>query len=389
MDKLTDWKIFQGNREPHDGIRHLPASPKWRRFNNQDESIIKKTEIDERWEKLKNIAEKNPRDKERGQTFCIQVDQTNDGGDEQNNVVDAVNAALYLRRPLLVTGKPGSGKTSLAYAVAYELQLGPVLLWPITTRSTLQEGLYRYDAIARLQDVQLADKNKDKQPANKDGEHIQLGLRLRDGLLGDKQTNNNQNIGEYIQLGPVGTAFLPSLHPRVLLIDEIDKSDINLPNNLLNLFEEGEFEIPELTRLSKHLGEQEVTVRTKDDSIDAPIKGGRVRCPTFPFIIMTSNGERDFPPAFLRRCLRVNMPQPGEKALKAIVKAQLDAEISEQSQKLIKDFLILLEDGNNLAIDQLLNIVYLVTKERVSLSEINMDNMKNLLLKSLSSAQDR
>lgn len=360
MQKLTNWKIFKGKSESqHDAIKDLPPPPKWRKFNNQDESTIN-DEIKNRWQKLQDLAEKKIRDKERGQTFRIQTDQTND--QDYNNVVDAVNAALYLRRPLLVTANPGSGKTSLAYAVAYELKLGPVLLWPITTRSILQEGLYRYDAIARLQDVQLADKTQNAPLAT-----------------------NHHNIGEYIQLGPVGTAFLPSLFPRVLLIDEIDKSDINLPNDLLNLFEEGEFEIPELARLSKQLGEQEVMVRTKDDNIDAPIKGGRVRCSTFPFIIMTNNGERDFPPAFLRRCLRVNMPQPQEEALKAIVKAQLDIEISEQSQGLIKDFLELLRKGDNLAIDQLLNIIYLVTDKKISSDEINLENMKKLLLQSLSS----
>ncbi|MCC5659176.1 MoxR family ATPase [Nostoc sp. XA010] len=363
---MTDWKIFQGKREPHDAIKYLSPPPKWRRFNNQDESTINKIEIAQRWQKLQDLANENNRDKERGKNFRIQTDQHQDDNGRYHNVVDAVNAAFYLRRPLLVTGLPGSGKTSLAYAVAYELQLGPVLLWPITTRSTLQEGLYRYDAIARLQDVQLADKNKDTQPAN-----------------------NNLNIGEYIQLGPVGTAFLPSLYPRVLLIDEIDKSDINLPNDLLNLFEEGEFEIPEVARLSKHIGEQSVTVCTKDDNIDAPIKAGRVRCSTFPLIIMTSNGERDFPPAFLRRCLRVNMPQPEEEALKAIIKAQLDIDISEQSQDLINSFLTSLANGDNLAIDQLLNIVYLVTNDKVSRSEINLHNMQSLLLKSLSNTQDK
>jgi MoxR-like ATPase len=391
MDELTDWKIFQGNRKPHDTIKYLPPPPKWRRFNNQNESTINEAEIKQRWQKLEDIAKKNTRNEERGKSFCIQTDQRQDDDDDDKyNVVDAVNAALYLRRPLLVTGKPGSGKTSLAYAVAYELQLGPVLLWPITTRSTLQEGLYRYDAIARLQDVQLADKSTVTQPANKNSEYIQLSLPLGDGQLADKPTKNNQNIGEYIQLGPVGTAFLPSFHPRVLLIDEIDKSDINLPNDLLNLFEEGEFKIPELARLSKHLGEQEVTVRTEDDNIDAPIKAGRVRCSTFPFIIMTSNGERDFPPAFLRRCLRVNMPQPEEEALKAIVKAQLDKEeVLEQSQELIQYFIESLDKGDNLAIDQLLNIVYLVTNEKVSKSEINLKKMKSLLLKSLTNAEDR
>lgn len=124
-----------------------------------------------------------------------------------------VNAALYLRRPLLVTGNPGTGKTSLAYSVAYELDLGEVLYWPITTRTTLKDGLYNYDAVGRLQDAKL---NPD------------------DSL---------NRIGKYITLGPLGTALLPSERPRVLLIDEIDKSDVDLPNDLLHVFENGEYTI--------------------------------------------------------------------------------------------------------------------------------------------------
>ena len=70
MDELADWKIFQGNRGPHDAIKHLPPPPKWRRFNNQDESTLNQVEIQERWQKLQDIAKKNTRNKERGQTFC-------------------------------------------------------------------------------------------------------------------------------------------------------------------------------------------------------------------------------------------------------------------------------------------------------------------------------
>lgn len=380
MTESTDWKIFQGNSKPHDEIKHLPPPPKWRRFNhqyedNQNESTINNDEIEIKWQQFQEKVKKNKKDEERGKTFRIQTKQTNDDdNDLYNNVIEAVNAALYLRRPLLVTGKPGSGKTSLAYAVAYELMLGSMLVWPITARSTLQDGLYHYDAIARLQDVQLADRNQVPQPRNPE----------------TNQETNNHNIGEYIQLGAVGTAFLPSPFPRVLLIDEIDKCDINLPNDLLNLFEEGEFEIPELVRLSKHLGDRSINVATKDGN-EVGIKAGRIGCNAFPFVIMTSNGEREFPPAFLRRCLRVNMPQPQENVLKEIVKSQLDlTAISEDSQelKLIKNFVSSIDEGDNLAIDQLLNIVYLVTNENVNSSGIDLEKMKNLLLKSLNSAED-
>ncbi|MFM6859063.1 MAG: MoxR family ATPase, partial [Dolichospermum sp.] len=127
----------------------------------------------------------------------------------------------------------GTGKTSLAYAVAYELGLGEVLHWPITTRTTLKDGLYSYDAIGRLQDAK--DKDKD----------------------------NLAEIGKYINLGSLGTALLPSEKPRVLLIDEIDKSDIDLPNDLLHIFEEGEFEIPVLRRIDDKIAQVEVQTADK------------------------------------------------------------------------------------------------------------------------------
>jgi MoxR-like ATPase len=220
---MTDWKIFTGQGQPHDRITDLPDAPSWRRFDRSPENV----------QAAPDRAALNQRDEQRGKTFRISPTDT--------DLINVVNAALYLRRPLLITGNPGTGKTSLAYRIAYELNLGAVLLWPITARSTLQEGLYRYDAISRLQGVQLQQTTVD--------ENVKAEV--------------SADIGGYIQLGAIGTALLPTEHPkrpRVLLIDEFDKSDINLPNDLLNLFEEGEFEIAELARIAKQ--KETLLVRT-------------------------------------------------------------------------------------------------------------------------------
>jgi len=167
--------------------------------------------------------------------------------------IEVVNAAIHLRRPILVTGKPGTGKTTLAYAIAHELKLGTVLNWSITSRSTLQESLYRYDAIARLQEV---------------------------NRLEQRGVTKDPDIGQFIRLGPVGTAMLPTVYPRVLLVDEIDKSDIDLPNDLLHVFEEGRYEIPELTRISAE--QPEVDVLPADSDAKVTITEGRVACQVFP-----------------------------------------------------------------------------------------------------------
>ena len=216
MSNTNDWHIFKGNAGASHEDWELPPPPSWRPFGRED-------------------ASGKSRRQHKGETFQCPPE-----------VVDIVNAALYLRRPLLITGKPGTGKSSLAYAVAQELALGEVLYWPITTRTTLKSGLYDYDAIGRLQDVRQKERLLEER-----GEGAPQTLDIEEEL---------QSIGSYITLGPLGTALIPADKPRVLLIDEIDKSDIDLPNDLLVALEEGRFEIPELVRIKEKA--PKVSVRT-------------------------------------------------------------------------------------------------------------------------------
>ena len=363
----TDWKLFHGNSENPTPLTEIPDRPPWRSFLPVEE--VDSEEDRQYWETLQAKATEDQRAIARGRSFQIQTD---DNG--YSEIVDGVNAAIHLRRPLLVTGVPGSGKTTLAYAIAYELQLGPVLVWPITARSTVQDALYRYDAIARLQDAQL-DKTR------------------REDNSQNNQPTEEGKLGDYIQLGTVGTAFLPSRRPRVLLIDEIDKSDLNLPNDLLNLFEEGSFNIRELVRRRRQNRENSEqqdsleTVSTADD-LEVEVINGRVQCCEFPVVIMTSNGEREFPPAFYRRCLRLEMPKLTPESLFSIVQSHFNANGSDwaatedQLDKLIQEFLGRDRKADR-ATDQLLNAVYLMTRKDIP-SEAEMDKLKELLFQRLS-----
>ncbi|WP_008310078.1 AAA family ATPase [Leptolyngbya sp. PCC 6406] len=347
----NQWKRFLGNGQSAPLTEAaMPPAPAWRTFMTEAAFAAEREASGERWLAIQTLAEQDTRGQERGESFRLD--------DDYKDVINAVNAALYLRRPLLVTGKPGSGKTSLAYAVAHELKLGAVLSWPVNARTTLKEGLYQYDAVARLQDAQL---------------------------------KRERQMGDYIRLEPVGTAFLPAPVPRVLLVDEIDKCDINLPNDLLNLFEEGRYEIPELVRCKQDFGT--VNVRTADADVFAEITGGRILCREFPFIVMTSNGERDFPPAFLRRCLRLKMPDPSQNktALERIVEAHLrrgqDAvlwpSLQDDVRALVEAFIAKgSAETADIATDQLLNVVYLLTRE-VKPDQDDREQLKTLLLKGL------
>ena len=176
----------------------------------------------------------------------------------------AVNAAITLQRPLLVKGEPGTGKTMLAVQVAKALGV-PLLEWHIKSTTKAQQGLYEYDAVSRLRDSQLGD------------------ARVHD-------------IHNYIVKGMLWQAFSQD-KPVVLLIDEIDKADIEFPNDLLR----------ELDRMEFYVYETRELVKAKQR----------------PIVFITSNNEKDLPDAFLRRCFFHYIRFPDDQTMKAIIEVQI------------------------------------------------------------------
>jgi MoxR-like ATPase len=319
---------------------------------------------------------------------------------------DLVNAALFLRRPILITGDAGVGKSTLAYAVAYQLGLGNVLRWGVTSRSTLKDALYQYDAIARLHELSAAregglgsTQQTGIRPVNNvissAGWPAKLWSSIHPGRVGDsgarqsRQTEPQpaEDVGRFITLGALGTALLPTradgYFPRVLLVDEIDKSDADLPSDLLHILEEGSFYIPEIGRQPILSGAEVVTVRTSDRAIpEVKIpRDGWVRCDDFPFIVMTSNGERDFPPAFLRRCLRLDIKRQPDDLRRIVAKHLADAADTKEVLSLIEDFSDRV-DGKKatLATDQLLNAIFLLQSGFKPLEK----SLRDAILRSLS-----
>src|SRR5437868_1923295 len=172
----------------------------------------------------------------------------------------AVDCALALQRPLLVKGEPGTGKTLLAEAIAQALEL-PLLTWHVKSTSKAQDGLYVYDAVQRLHDSRFNDHD------------------VRD-------------IRKYIRFGAMGEAFRAP-DRRVLLIDEIDKADLEFPNDLLHELDRMRFKVIET-----------------DDEVVAAQR---------PVVVITSNNEKDLPDAFLRRCVFHFIEFPDQELMRRIV----------------------------------------------------------------------
>ena len=172
----------------------------------------------------------------------------------------AVNAAITLEKPLLIKGEPGTGKTELAKQIANSLSL-PMLEWNIKSTTRAQQGLYEYDAVSRLRDSQLGD-------------------------------SKIKNIGNYIKKGKIWESFIADTK-TVLLIDEIDKADIEFPNDLLQELDKMEFYVYETGEL--------------------------IAAKQRPIIIITSNNEKELPDAFLRRCFFHYIRFPDHSTLEKIV----------------------------------------------------------------------
>jgi len=190
---------------------------------------------------------------------------------------DAVNVACALEKPLLIRGEPGTGKTVLAEAIAQNLSM-QLLTWNIKSTTKAQEGLYVYDTVQRLNDARFGDRDV-------------------------------SDIRQYIKLGPLGQA-LRSSERVVLLIDEIDKADMEFPNDLLH----------ELDRMSFSIAET----------------GDRVTAEHRPIVVITSNNEKELPDAFLRRCVFHYIEFPDQQAMTEIVRVHHP----DVEEKLLREVLL-------------------------------------------------
>jgi len=195
---------------------------------------------------------------------------------------NSVNVTIALKRPLLVRGEPGTGKTLLAHSIAQGLEKR-LIVWNIKSTTKAQEGLYLYDTVQRLNDSRFGDKNI-------------------------------SDIKQYIKLGKLGQAFI-SPEQVVLLIDEVDKADLEFPNDLLNELDEMSFYIPETN---------ETIVATHR-----------------PIVVITSNAEKELPDAFLRRCIFHFIEFPGTELMEQIVRVHFPDIQDNLLREALKTFYLL------------------------------------------------
>jgi MoxR-like ATPase len=235
----------------------------------------------------------------------------------------AVNAAIALERPLLVKGEPGTGKTVLAHEIANALG-APLIQWHIKSTTKAQHGLYEYDAVKRL----------------------------RDGQLGDPRV---QDISNYIVHGKVWDAFVSPVRP-VLLIDEIDKADIEFPNDLLLELDRMEFFVYETQEL--------------------------VKATNRPVIIITSNNEKELPDAFLRRCFFHYIRFPDRETMQAIV----DVHFPGLKRDLLREALTLFYEVRDVpglskrpSTSELLDWIKLLVIEDIPPEALRAKDAKNLI----------
>ena len=236
----------------------------------------------------------------------------------------AVNAAIALKRPLLVKGEPGTGKTMLAEEVSEALGM-PLLQWHIKSTTKAQQGLYEYDAVSRLRDSQMAD--------------AESAERVKD-------------INNYILKGVLWQAFTAE-EPVALLIDEIDKADIEFPNDLLR----------ELDRMEFYCYETRELVRAKNR----------------PLVFITSNNEKELPDAFLRRCFFHYIKFPDADTMRKIV----DVHFPDLKQELLAVALKTFYDVRNLpglkkkpSTSELLDWLKLLVAEDIPLSALQTQDEK-------------
>jgi MoxR-like ATPase len=235
----------------------------------------------------------------------------------------AVNAAITLSRPLLIKGEPGTGKTALALEVAEALGV-PIIEWHIKSTTKAQQGLYEYDAVSRLRDSQLGDE------------------RVHD-------------IKNYIKRGKLWDAFAADVRP-VLLIDEIDKADIEFPNDLLQELDRMEFFVYET--------------------------GETVKAAKRPVVIITSNNEKELPDAFLRRCFFHYIKFPDDETMQQIVEVHfpgLKGRLVAEAMRIFYDIRELPGIKKKPSTSELLDWLKLLLNEDVSADTLRENDSRKLI----------